>query len=158
MTTNEILEQRGNTYGDYSENARISQGLKYAIRAEKGYAGMPMEHKEALDVIFGKIARILNGDHMHLDNWKDIAGYSELVARFIEDNVPQEVEVPMHKGDIKLPEGTVSLGWLHGELDNIRAELNACDDSDEGMKKYRSLRDRYEEIALKIEAIEDFKE
>ena len=36
--------------------------------------------KEAIDMIFNKIARILNGNPNHADSWVDIAGYAKLVS------------------------------------------------------------------------------
>ena len=35
---------------------------------------------EALDMIFHKIGRIINGDPDYVDSWVDIAGYAKLVA------------------------------------------------------------------------------
>ena len=40
---------------------------------------MPTVHREALEMIVHKIARIVNGDPNYIDNWIDICGYSKLV-------------------------------------------------------------------------------
>jgi len=45
------------------------------------------DQAEALDMIFSKIARILNGDPNHLDSWTDIAGYATLVADRLEGKI-----------------------------------------------------------------------
>lgn len=47
---------------------------------------MDPDQKEALSMIFSKIARILNGDPDHIDSWHDIAGYATLV----EDRLRKE--------------------------------------------------------------------
>ena len=44
--------------------------------------GIDPVHREALDMIASKIARILSGDATHVDHWVDIGGYAELGARF----------------------------------------------------------------------------
>jgi len=40
--------------------------------------------QEALDVICGKIARIIAGDPYHSDHWRDIAGYATLIQNILE--------------------------------------------------------------------------
>jgi hypothetical protein len=42
---------------------------------------------EALEMIFSKLARILNGDPNYADSWIDIAGYATLVADRLEGKV-----------------------------------------------------------------------
>jgi len=42
------------------------------------------DHKEALEMIQHKIARILNGDPNYADSWQDIAGYAQLIVKRIE--------------------------------------------------------------------------
>jgi hypothetical protein len=79
---NETLAQRGENYGEFMDNARAAQNFKSYIRKEHKatWDGMAYDQKEALDMIFHKIARILNGDPDYADSWIDIAGYATLVA------------------------------------------------------------------------------
>jgi hypothetical protein len=50
------------------------------------WESLPIDMKQALDVIADKIARILVGDPNYLDNWHDIQGYAKLVEdRLRED-------------------------------------------------------------------------
>jgi len=81
------LDQRGNRYGDFRDNAEVSQRLQAAMRYDeaKWYEMEPM-HREALTAIAQKIARILNGDPNYVDNWHDIQGY----ARLVEERLPRE--------------------------------------------------------------------
>ena len=78
------LEQRGSRYGDFTDNAMISQQLKQLIMCEsdgklrEGYRRCNFVQREALEMIAQKIARILNGDPNYKDNWHDIQGYARL--------------------------------------------------------------------------------
>ena len=78
--TGKILAERGKTYGDFVTQAQIAQTLKASMAASSNWSRMRPYQREALDMIAGKIARILNGDPMHQDSWADIAGYARLVA------------------------------------------------------------------------------
>lgn len=91
MTTevDKILEERGSRYGLFVDQARISQSLKFIATNELIGNGkiLSTSQQEALDMIFHKIARILNGDPNYADSWVDIAGYAKLVADELEGNI-----------------------------------------------------------------------
>lgn len=80
----DTLAQRGSRYGDFTDNAMISQQLKQLIMCEndgklrEGYRRCNFVQREALEMIAQKIARILNGDPNYKDNWHDIQGYARL--------------------------------------------------------------------------------
>lgn len=79
----ETLRERGQRYGDFPNNALITQQLKrvmaiYVKRKPVGF--LASDQQEALDMIAHKIGRILNGDPDYVDSWHDIAGYAQLVA------------------------------------------------------------------------------
>lgn len=83
----EILEERGSRYGPFITHAAITQGLK---RLAYGYIPddkLSVDQIEALDMIFHKIGRIINGDPDYADSWVDIAGYAKLVADRLEGTV-----------------------------------------------------------------------
>lgn len=82
MNIEETLKERGENYGDFMDNARTTQNFKSYVRKEhkETWDGMAYDQKEALDMIFHKISRILNGDPDYADSWVDIAGYATLVA------------------------------------------------------------------------------
>jgi len=77
-----ILNERGNTYGSFEDVANVAQEFKnitydsLKARQKTIYA----YQAEALDMIFSKIARIINGNPDQIDSWIDIAGYATLVA------------------------------------------------------------------------------
>lgn len=81
-----VLEERGKRYGKFTDHARITQEFKalaYHFMEEGGKVMQP-DQIEALDMIFHKIGRILNGDPDYADSWVDIAGYAKLVADRLE--------------------------------------------------------------------------
>ena len=83
-TVQNTLEERNATHGDFREGAKISQHLKKVV-ATYGVNLTPT-HKESLDMIMHKIARLLNGDPMHVDTWHDIVGYATLAVEDIEES------------------------------------------------------------------------
>lgn len=86
-TVDQILYERGQRYGKFSVHAQIAQNIQNAFRA--GYwTILPPVHRQALTVIADKIARVLSGDPMYIDNWKDIQGYSKLVEDWIKECPP----------------------------------------------------------------------
>lgn len=74
----QTLEQRGNTYGEYKDNARITCLIMDILKAGTNYKALQPIHECSLMVIAQKMARIVNGDPNHKDNWHDIQGYAKL--------------------------------------------------------------------------------
>ena len=84
-----ILDERAATYGSFSTQAAIAQSIKEDIRVAlnaRGRVLSPDQH-EALDMIAGKIARIVNGNPTYVDSWIDIAGYATLVADRLQGKI-----------------------------------------------------------------------
>lgn len=79
-----VLQQRGSRYGEFKDNASISQHLKSIIHNSSNYYMLDSDMKEALDMISHKIARIVEGDPYYDDSWVDIAGYAKLVANRLQ--------------------------------------------------------------------------
>ena len=75
-----LLEQRGIRYGEFSQNSFTSQYLKQTLTNKD----LNFVQREALEMIFHKISRILNGDPNYIDSWEDIAGYATLAANEIK--------------------------------------------------------------------------
>lgn len=84
MEIKNILNERGNTHGDFSDNAYIAQELKKVVRTGSIYNAMTAVQMEAIDMILHKIARAVSGNPNHKDHWDDIAGYATLVSERIE--------------------------------------------------------------------------
>jgi hypothetical protein len=76
-----LLDERAATHGSYHDNARIAQELKDLFRDCPGWDRMGPVHRESLDLIALKMARILSGKFDNADHWHDIAGYAELVVK-----------------------------------------------------------------------------
>jgi len=84
-----ILNERGSRYGNFFDHARITYQLKEAAHnfaKVKGKTFAP-DQAEAIDMIFHKLGRIINGDPDYADSWIDIAGYAKLVADRLEGKV-----------------------------------------------------------------------
>lgn len=79
MTVAETLQARGDRYGGFANLAAFSQHLKRELAKAAGYSALSDCQKESIEMIALKLARILNGNPDHIDNWHDIAGYAQLV-------------------------------------------------------------------------------
>lgn len=82
----DILETRGNRYGDFTKGAVLSQALRnaiiqhyYTVHNPATEALQPYQ-AEAIALICQKLSRIANGDPNYSDNWVDICGYAQLVV------------------------------------------------------------------------------
>jgi hypothetical protein len=76
---NNILDERGNRYGDFSSNATTTQLIKQAINLGDTTNKLSFYQRESLEMIAHKISRIVNGDANYMDSWVDIVGYAQLV-------------------------------------------------------------------------------
>jgi len=84
-TTEELLEERGKTHGDFAIQAIITQSIKRCYEAVEKYEYLTSPQKEALDMIAHKIGRIIAGNPTVKDHWDDIAGYAKLVSMRIKE-------------------------------------------------------------------------
>ena len=80
MHIDNILQERGQTYGRFEDNAATAQSLKKVLHMNDNWFNLNYDQREALDMICSKMARIMNGDPNYPDNFHDIAGYATLVA------------------------------------------------------------------------------
>lgn len=85
-----VLQQRGSRYGEFINNANMSQDLKCIMEQSTNWNSMDNDMREALHMIAHKIARILEGDYSYDDSWVDIAGYSTLVAERLQKGITGE--------------------------------------------------------------------
>lgn len=79
------LEERGETYGKFADNAAIAQRLKRVVRDGVNYKELPYDVCEAFDMILSKISRAVTADYKHLDTYEDIQGYAKLVQDRIRE-------------------------------------------------------------------------
>lgn len=78
----DILNDRHQTYGHFVDVASVAIALRAVIRGRR--PDLFPDQEEALHMICAKIARIVNGDPNHLDSWRDICGYSQLIVDRLE--------------------------------------------------------------------------
>ena len=90
---NEVTEARGGQYGDFSLQALLTQSLERVALTHAERMGVPLNptHREALHMIFHKIARICNGNPNNPDSWLDIAGYAQITYDRLPDVVAARV-------------------------------------------------------------------
>lgn len=120
------LAERGARYGAFIGHAAITQVLKSAAQgtlletlnneafladveasqkalAEK-WKNLRPDAKEAIEMIFHKIGRILNGDPDYDDSWRDCGGYSKLVEQRITEESEKVAQALVHAEPVK-PKG-----------------------------------------------------
>lgn len=83
-----ILEEREKTHGDFSKVARLAQyfkGMAHAVNGNKTtFSKLSEIELESTDLIFTKLARILEGNPHNPEHWIDIKGYAELVLESLK--------------------------------------------------------------------------
>lgn len=82
---NDTLAQREKTHGSFRDHASLCQALKHELQQSRNWADLPAVHKEGLEMIMHKVARLCCGDPMHQDSAHDIAGYARLIEAYIEE-------------------------------------------------------------------------
>ena len=92
MNITVTLNEREKKYGSFAANAHIAQGLKNVARSTGGWYDLPEDQREALDMIFNKIARQINGAKDYPDNFHDIAGYATLAEKEILSKLREKSE------------------------------------------------------------------
>lgn len=88
MSVEQTLSERGQRYGLFTGHAQVTQDLKKVVRLHLVARDKKLtdDQQEALDMIFHKIGRIVNGDPDYADSWHDIAGYAKLVDDRLNGN------------------------------------------------------------------------
>lgn len=80
-TTDDVLQERGQSYGDFGTGARLEATiieLLAANHAKQTGSPMQIEHIVWFSKIVMKLSR-LSVTPEHIDSWTDIAGYGRLV-------------------------------------------------------------------------------
>ncbi len=80
----DTLKERGSRYGSFFQNSVVSQALKKIAYESPSWPKMRPPQREAVEMIMGKLGRILNGDPEYADNWHDIGGYAKLSEECIK--------------------------------------------------------------------------
>ena len=117
------LDERGSRYGDYLDNANLTQDL-YHIIARQNDNLRPFE-LETIHMVCHKCARILCGDPNYLDNYVDINGYIQLMLDILSrDDIQDCIEADL----TRLPWNTNKLGIdlnLNWPIDAINKHFTA---------------------------------
>lgn len=77
MSTEDILQEREKTHGDFEAFAKLRVELAKTVGLSKSCKLNDVQ-SIAMSMILTKIARIVCGDPNHADHWDDIAGYAML--------------------------------------------------------------------------------
>lgn len=90
---NDTLNQRQAVYGDFGRISQAVQAFKSVCRASPSWQSMTATQRECSEMIMLKMVRVLYGDPLHFDSWRDIAGYATLAAeefgvKKVEDMTP----------------------------------------------------------------------
>ena len=85
------VQERGNRYGSFEDNAKLTQLLMDTVMARSPHLLSPT-HREAIHMIFHKISRMVVGDPYYADNPHDIAGYATCLEEHINDVNAREAE------------------------------------------------------------------
>jgi len=81
----DTLLERGNRYGSFKDQSTITQKIKRTMKTSIKWNNLSYSQEEALEMIAGKIARIINGDPNYIDSWHDIAGYATLIEQELKE-------------------------------------------------------------------------
>jgi hypothetical protein len=83
LLTDNLLTERGKTHGDWEQQAATAYAIKEALCLHARVLPAPIA--EALDHIAIKLARIVRGNPLEPDHWRDIQGYARLAELWIEE-------------------------------------------------------------------------
>ena len=89
-TTEDILNDRKNTHGDFIKGSITFNVLMELINNNR--RNIDGVQYYALTMISAKLVRILNGNPHETDHWQDIIGYATLGGRL---ELSQEVQEPL---------------------------------------------------------------
>lgn len=78
MSTEELLENRDRSHGDFREQFEAAQDLKGVCLNYVNYHYMDPVLREVIDMSLLKLSRILTGDWKFEDHWADLVGYDVL--------------------------------------------------------------------------------
>jgi hypothetical protein len=78
------LQERARTHGDYRYVSHMAQNLKTTLKSSSFYNDLDYYMIEALEMIATKQGRILAGNALEKEHWRDIAGYAMLVVNEID--------------------------------------------------------------------------
>jgi hypothetical protein len=134
--TDDLLDEREETHGDYENTARIIQRFKRVMYSElmerelRGQDDLSDVARETMEMMLHKFGRIISGKWDHPDHWEDLCGYPALVVRSIA-NAEEWVEYKsdnLREPDIE-PDGydweADAIGSYHEAIQAIGEDVKA---------------------------------
>lgn len=88
MSVTNTLKERGARYGKFSGNAKKTAALRDLLLDD---IDDPVIY-EGLVYISQKLARIASGDALYIDNYRDIAGYAQLIVDYLEKEADEATD------------------------------------------------------------------
>lgn len=86
VTTDNVKQERGKTYGKFADNAFVTQQAENVFKIYcPNYENATCTQKEALHMILQKLSRCFCGNTSYEDNWVDIVGYSKCVIEDLQE-------------------------------------------------------------------------
>lgn len=82
------LTERGSRYGKFEDNAAVTMRIMQVIEQQDGWPRFTWSQQLATQMIVHKLARALTGAADYDDNWRDIAGYAELIVKQLNGKNP----------------------------------------------------------------------
>ena len=83
METDDLIAARGKTHGEWELQAYNANAIKATLHLHAHKFPPPIS--EALDHIAIKLSRIISGNPMEPDHWRDIQGYARLAELWIKE-------------------------------------------------------------------------
>ena len=82
-----MIRQKEAAYGGMHRQGELSQELKGVLHDHEGWHKLTGGQQEALDMVMHKVSRIVCGDNLYIDSWRDIAGYAQVIVDALETTV-----------------------------------------------------------------------
>ena len=86
-----VINERTKIYGNFKEVTKISQKIKDMYYNNDLNKDDPIIN-EAFEMIAHKLSRIINNGTKYIDNWRDIAGYAQLVVDYLENYADEAMD------------------------------------------------------------------
>ena len=97
MNTEQLLQNRQCSHGDYPSKSEYIQKMKSLTRSQTGWSKLTSSQKESLDNIFQKVGRVITGDNNFKDHWDDISGYATLISEKLSSTTKEVEHVHVNK-------------------------------------------------------------
>lgn len=98
MNLDETLRDKQVTNGPFEQTSELAQSFKFLMRRGPNWDDLPMDSKEALELIASHLAKILHGDHLQPKHWNDIATLARIRGKALDVDVEEQLKTlyPLH--------------------------------------------------------------